>query len=404
MQTLASTGQKIKFNSNEKPITLWDIISENQQLFTVIGQKFYSTDNSILSFFHGYKYKINDSIINELDDESIDENDDDIKDWLNFVKECIANDGNDDTDENYQQKKDEIYNYILNWISFIMQNPDYRTGTAIIIKGLQGTGKGTFTNVLSELLSGYSEKNVTELSEITGKNNSVIENKKLIILNEAKNAGEDRMANFDGLKSKITDDEVRIEEKFQPRRTVENVCNYIICTNNSFPVKVETSDRRFLVLTTNPKYMNDFDYWNNLNKTMYEDAGGNKPKFTFFNKLTEYFLNRDISKFNPRKIPETQAKEILTEASRKPIEIWIEEHYNELTSETGMPKSKANSEIPTGMKPKYFSNEISTYCKDWQPRIDGKRTTAHYYKLLPQLVNKFKPKETIPIELNNDNK
>lgn len=63
-----------------------------------------------------------------------------------------------------------------------------------------------------------------------------------MVLNEVKNC---RLANFEALKSIITDDTVRIKEKNQPRRTAENVAHFIFCTNNSFPVKIEIGDRRY---------------------------------------------------------------------------------------------------------------------------------------------------------------
>ena len=74
-----------------------------------------------------------------------------------------------------------------------------KTETALILKGLQGVGKNTFTDVLCEMMSGYSVSNITEISELTGNFNSVIESKMLLVLNELKNAGEDRLANFNAL-------------------------------------------------------------------------------------------------------------------------------------------------------------------------------------------------------------
>ena len=399
MQTYANTLGKITLEpySEKKPGSIWLLICEYQYLFTVVGQKFYSPRKDILSFFYGYKYE-KDTIT------SIDENDPAINEWLNFVKECVANDGyNDDSEENIKLK-DQIYNYILNWIAYMMQNPSLKNETAIILKGLQGTGKGTFTNVLCEMLVGYSDANITELNDITGRFNAKLENKKLLILNEAKNAGDDRMANFDSLKSKITDPLVNIEEKNQPRRTVENVGNYIICTNNAFPVKIELSDRRYLVLMMNSIHCGDLDYWEKLNATMYDDAAGKVPKVEFFTKLTQFFLTRDISKYNPRRLPQTTTKDALVEASKKPIETWIEEHYDDLTSEYGMLASDAQSTIPSNIKARSFKNELLTYCKYWQPRINGTRSSAHYYKLLPQLVaqGRFKQESIANNDAIND--
>ena len=63
-----------------------------------------------------------------------------------------------------------------------------------------------------------------------------------------KNNGEDRMVNFNSLKSKITDNTIRINEKFMPRHTAQNVANFIFCTNNAFPIKIEAGDRRYVIL------------------------------------------------------------------------------------------------------------------------------------------------------------
>ena len=65
-----------------------------------------------------------------------------------------------------------LYNYVLNWISNIIQHPGMKNETALVIKGHQGIGKNTFTDVISEILAGYSANNVTEMNELTGNFNS----------------------------------------------------------------------------------------------------------------------------------------------------------------------------------------------------------------------------------------
>ena len=85
-----------------------------------------------------------------------------------------------------------------------------------MLKGLQGVGKNRFADIISELLAGYSERNINEIEELTGNFTSIVENKMLLVLNEMKNNGEDRMVNLNSLKSKITDSTIRINDKFQP--------------------------------------------------------------------------------------------------------------------------------------------------------------------------------------------
>lgn len=57
-----------------------------------------------------------------------------------------------------------------------------------------------------------------------------------------------------------------INEKNQPKRTPENVANFILCTNNVLPVKIELGHGRS-VAACNGIHRNDFDYSISLNKS-----------------------------------------------------------------------------------------------------------------------------------------
>ncbi|KAA6397780.1 MAG: hypothetical protein EZS28_006694 [Streblomastix strix] len=131
--------------------------------------------------------------------------------------------------------------------------------------GLYGIGKNVFINVLCELLAGYSSKNITDIDDFIGRFNTAIENKMLAIANDMKNFGESRISNMDALKSINTESSFMINQKCIPKHEVENVVNIIMVTNNVIPLQIETNDRRYVV-------------------------------------------SRDISQFNPRDIPLTQAK------------------------------------------------------------------------------------------------
>ncbi|KAA6398240.1 MAG: hypothetical protein EZS28_006237 [Streblomastix strix] len=125
-----------------------------------------------------------------------------IDQFLGLVKDTIS--ANDE----------RVYEYILNWFAFIVQNIGKKTETAIILKGLQGIGKNVSTNVLCELLADYSSNNITDIDDFVGKFNTAIENKLLAIVNEMKYFGESRMSNMDALKSIITESSFEINEKY----------------------------------------------------------------------------------------------------------------------------------------------------------------------------------------------
>jgi phage/plasmid-associated DNA primase len=173
----------------------------------------------LLTIFQGFDYHI----VEKIDFDRIQL-------FLNHVKETIA------------ARDDNLFNYVLKWYASVVQNPGTKTEAAIVIKGMQGCGKNIFTNVLCKLIGRYDKSNVTTIDELTGNFNSRTENQMLIVLNELKNCGEERGANFDALKSLITDAPLRINEKNQPRYDAQNVANFIFVTNNVFPVKSEQGD------------------------------------------------------------------------------------------------------------------------------------------------------------------
>lgn len=329
----------------KKAITAYDALVKYQSKISKDGVLFNSDLENILSIFDGYKYKV-------LDDCNLNV----INDFLTLIKEVIA-DGDD-----------LIYNWILNWMLYVIQNPGKKTEAAIVLKGLQGTGKGTFTNVLCELLAGYSCKNITDISQLTGKFNTMIENKMLLVCNELRNCGDDRLANFDTLKTLITDYPIVYNEKCIPMRKGENVANFIFVTNNPYPVKIETGDRRYLVLHVNGKHKGDLAYF----KALY-----NKFTDEFYDNLMTFFVKRDISEFNPRDIPMTEAKEDLIEASRSPMDQWINDHYDELVN--GLSCEAAMISKPEMLKDKNFQLQIKGVCN--KVRIQKNGVRKWYYRI-----------------------
>lgn len=282
-------------NGKLKNCTAFHVYNEglNKKSLTCEGLRFYSTNPNMFSYFLGYEYK-------ELDD--YDE--DIISPFLNHIRENIAN-GNE-----------ELYNYILNWVSYILQNPNGKTGSCLVITGEQGTGKNTFTDVICNLMKRYSVRNLTEIGDLVGKYNSVIENKKLIVCNEMSSAQGNIQLNSNSLKSIITDSEIGVEEKFVPKRYVQNVVNLIILSNYFDPVKVEKLDRRYVVCNTNVSRANDRKYFKVLRNSFTEE---------FYQNLFTYFMKRNLDDVDIGELPNTEAKQALIEANQSIYEVFIQD-------------------------------------------------------------------------------
>lgn len=279
--------------------TVWSVYSKdnNKNRFKKLGMKFYSTNKNMFSFFQGYDYDILNTFNMDI-----------IQLYLDHIKNVICS-------------GDEIlYEYILNWYANIVQKPGAKNGTAIVLFGKPGGGKNIFTNTLCKLMKRYSNRNVTNVEEIVGKFNTGLENKKLVVLNELSSA-ENTKFNFDIMKSVITEKSINVNAKNENIRVVDNVANVIILSNHVMPIKIETSDRRYVIINVSDCKVGDFEYFSNLIMSFKRES--------FYDNLLTFFMQRDISTFNPRLIPMTEAKENLLEASKDKYQLFYEENKEE---------------------------------------------------------------------------
>lgn len=344
---------------------LIDIIQEHKKDFITRGIKFYTNEEGYLNLFHGYKYTPNDN----------EEGMKYVEMWNSFVREVMAS------------NRPELYDYIQQWISYIINVIDGKTETALILRGLQGTGKGTFAHVLIELFSGYVLKNLTDISQATGKFNAIIEGKKLGLFNELKNAGDDRSANFDALKTVITERETTYEQKFVPSRQGENVINLILMTNNAYPVKIEVGDRRYVLIDVNDSRKGDLNYWSEL----YEAFDNHKDEF--YPALMHYYVQNYNKEYNLRNIPHIKEREEFIDATKSDVQIMIEEHFSDFVD--GVVIENVKVWKPASINDKSFYAQLNLYCDQERPTIDGHKTRR--YKLKSKYAELLKSRED-----NND--
>lgn len=348
--------------NKKKTLSLWDLFVENQLQFTVKALKFYSEDPDVFNYFRGYDYKQLDEVKEEL-----------IKPFLNHIHDVIAN------------KNEEIYKYILIWIASILQKPNFKTETALVILGNQGTGKNVFTNVICKLMARYANENVTSIESVVGKFNAILENKKLLVLNELQSIDCNKYLNSDALKSVITDKKININQKNEPERLCENVANFMMVSNNNVPIKIESTDRRYMVTKTSDDKRGDFDYFDKLCDSFTPE---------FYENLFTFFMKLDITKANLRKIPNSEAKETIKEASLSSYHLFVREHYEEIINITGpdlfnkycdfVEKNKFNS-----CSSRTFISNIKPFTGEAKPKwINGK--TQKVYNLLPKYYEEFK--------------
>jgi len=191
--------------------------------------------------------------------------------------------------KNLTNNNELVYKYFLDCLANIIQHPYKKTNTALIMKSIQGCGKDTIFDYFGRQILGskyYSSQDSIEL--LFGRFNSEIENKLLVVMNEA--SGKDTYIINEKIKGAITRATNSIENKGMKAYDNTNNIFYVFLTNNNNAVKVEEHDRRFCAIESSDKYANNEIYFNKL----YDELYSGKIDKSFFNFLKE----RDISKVN----------------------------------------------------------------------------------------------------------
>jgi hypothetical protein len=206
-----------------------------------------------------------------------------------------------------------LYEYVISWLAHIMQYPSNKIGTGLLFKSEQGAGKGIFFDLIIKHIIGrdYSTS-INDMNQLLGNFNAIIEHKLLTVCDEIQNYGGAFKSN-DKLKSLITNESIIIERKGFDSQTVEDFNNYVFLTNNDWAVKVETSDRRYVIIEASSERIGDRGYFNNLLRLTNDVVGTH-----LYNWLMRFEITIDL-----RSVPNTKARTQLKMNSVPEPILWL---------------------------------------------------------------------------------
>jgi hypothetical protein len=370
--------RKNKETGKVKPVSVWTVLLDNGNLAKHFQKRricFYSPDPVNFSFFHGYKY----NVLPESQRDSTK-----YEKFCNHILNVLCG-GNQ-----------VQYEYMQDWISMLMQNPIAKIGTAPVINAKPGVGKNkAFSDIIDELLDGYSTT-ITNLDDVIGTFNAIVENKKLIIGNELSSYDANKFLNRQPLKARITDTKMVINDKnIKKRSDVDDYSNYMFISNNNDSIKVDDSDRRYVFIDAVNTYAPMLHgKINPLHAPYFDALFAEIHAPGFYNQLYTYYMTRDISRFEPSKIPAGTARTEALEFSKSAIECFIEryvagfqegfpcdtatENFNDWAPRNGFNKMTATK----------FGLKIKEFCDIVRPRTsDGRRQRC--YKLKSDMLERF---------------
>ena len=279
-----------------------------------------------------------------------------------------------------------MYHYLMKWVAQIIQQPDTKLEVAVVIIGETRTGKTTFTNIISSLFGRYAVPNITDINHVVGKFNDVFENKRFVVVNECQRISELRRMNFDRLKTLITDKTASYNKKYGTMRQGDNAAHFVFCSNNPIPLRIAPDDARFCVIRVSSDRKEDVPYFRWLAEHCTKD---------FYEHLMYLFMNLDISDFEHRDIPLTEAKAIIQEASRDSLDSFVITHFQDLHNITGSDTfdlfkrfCKESNISLTGISRPMFLAEMRHYTgESTQKWIKGHNLKV--YNLLPEVIQEI---------------
>lgn len=190
---------------------------------------------------------------------------------------------------------EEHYLWMLAWLADAVQQPAKRPGVSIVLRGGQGTGKGSFVSYFGKLF-GQHFLQVNSPRHLLGNFNAYLSDVSILFADEAFWAG-DRAA--EGvLKGLVTEDMLMIEFKGRDAFPVKNNIRLIAVSNHGWVVPAGLDERRFAVFDVSEDRKRDSGYFSALAAEM--NNGGPEA-------LLSFLLSYDYSGVDLRRIPSTAA-------------------------------------------------------------------------------------------------
>lgn len=189
----------------------------------------------------------------------------------------------------------DLFDYTMKWMARLVQNPAQQGEIAIVLKGGEGTGKGTLAKALLRLLGSHGFTTASA-EHLTGRFNGHMRGCVFMFADEALYAGNKRDASV--LKAIVTEPVLAVEAKYRNAAQVPNYLHVMMASNAEWVVPASLDSRRFFVLDVSTVRANDHVYFAAIQAEL--DDGG-------YAAMLHDLLHYDLKDFNVRRVPVTSA-------------------------------------------------------------------------------------------------
>jgi YHS domain-containing protein len=211
-------------------------------------------------------------------------------------------------------RKPELKTYLTNWFAHMVQKPTENAQTAIIMTGEQGTGKDTIGGILGKYVIGEQFfKDYTSSEQFWDSHDCGTEGKVFVKLQEA--VGYLAHQNNGRFKARITAPTESYNPKGLKAYEVTNLAHYFVTTNEDCPVKMEETDRRFVLIRTGSYQRGVTTFWDDVRKELETYKAGAV--------IGQYLKGIDLTGFRTTAIPRSEFRDHMIEVARDPLEGFV---------------------------------------------------------------------------------
>lgn len=204
----------------------------------------------------------------------------------------------------------EYFDFLMAWLGSAVQRPDKPAGTAVVMRGKQGTGKSFFAKAVGKLF-GQHFLHITNSKHLVGSFNAHLRDCVLLFADEAFYAGDKKSEGI--LKALITEEHIVVEKKGIDSEAQPNYIHLIMASNSEWVVPVGGDDRRFFVLDMSDDHRTDSEYFGAIDDEL--NSGG-------YEALLHHLMTLDIDAIDLRSTPKTDALTEQKELNMTPEESW----------------------------------------------------------------------------------
>jgi phage/plasmid-associated DNA primase len=253
----------------------------------------------------------------------------------------------------------------------------------LVLQGDEGCGKSIFMDFIAAIMGPCLALEIADVKEtLFTRFNAILGGKIFLNINETSRG--EMMPFIEKLKTIITSPTITLEEKGQKRYTDQNLAHLVMTVNPENVIPIKKGSRRFFYSRASNNHTGDIEYFNELGDLM----GRSRTQRAFY----QFLMSRPVKKnITIKDIPETETMEELYELNKDPVEDYLAEFKEDLTSQENYNAYKRflqDNGLKFEISKKAFEAKVGKYRKEYGVEVKQLMKDGVRYRLFTKVPPK----------------